>query len=242
MSVLAVPALAQTGSESGDEAEETAAGTEATGMTALAETDLDAVDDYRLALLRIKGHLGVARALLQVDEPGTEYHMGESVQTIFGNAEDALAERSAPLTRDILSELENAAGLEANRALRASESAENAVNGSFAQTGAMDRESVLGLVEALLRGAVANYAEAVSNNEVADLRKYQTGRGLVIQAEALVRHSTALRGHPGQEELLKVVTLIRQAWPGIMPPPIVFDPARVAGRLDEAVAVMEEIR
>ena len=42
--------------------------------------------------------------------------------------------------------------------------------------------------------------------------------------------------------MLDVVTLIRQAWPGVIPPPIVFDPPSVAKRLDEAVAAMEELR
>lgn len=203
---------------------------------------LGEVDAYRLALLKMRGHLAIARALIQVDAPGAGYHMTEAMRRTYESAEAALTERSAPLTGDTLSELENAAGLESTRALRAIESAEQAVNGSFAQTGAMDRASVLGLVEALLSAAVANYAEAVEDNTVVDTRRYQTGRGYVIQAEALVRHSTALADAAGQERLLKAVTLIRQTWPGITPPPIAFDPAGVAGRLDEAVAIMEEMR
>lgn len=203
---------------------------------------LDETDAYRLALLKMRGHLGIARALIRVEFPGAGHHMSEAMRRTYESVAAALAERSAPLSEDTLNELANAAGLEPNRALRAIESAEQAVNGSFAQTGAMDRASVLGLVEALLRAAVANYAAAVEDNEVIDTRRYQTGRGYVTQAEALVRHSTALAGAPGQEQLVSMVTLIRQAWPGIMPPPIAFDPSRIAGRLDEAVAIMEDMR
>ena len=228
----AAPAAPQTGS--GTEAE--------AAVTVSTEVELTPVDDYRLGLFKMRGHLSVARALVQLDAPGAGYHMGNALERTFRGIEDALAERNAPVTEDMLTELENAAGLEPTRALRAIESAVQQINGSFAQTGAMDTDSVLGLVEALLRAAVANYAEAVADNKVTDLRAYQTGRGLVLQAEALVRHSSALAGREGQDELLKVVTLIRQSWPGVMPPPIVFDPGTVAGRLDDAVALMQEMR
>jgi len=228
---LATPALAQTGGAGA--AQETPV---ATGVA------LDAPDRYRLALLKMRGQLSVARAVVRLGEPAPKHYMATAPRRTFESIAAALAERSAPLTADILGELENAAGLEPNRALRAIESAVQAINGSFAQTGPMDRDSVLGLVEGLLRAAVARYAESVEDNEVVELRAYQTGRGLVTQAEALARHSTALAGVPEQEELLKLVTLIRQAWPGIMPPPIAFAPKDVAARLDEAVAVMDEMR
>ena len=228
ISLVAGPAQAQT--------EEGGAGDLA------AEVGLDAVDAYRLALLRMKGHLGVARGLVRLEAGGAAYHLGEALQTIFEEVETELEERGASLTEATLRELENAVAREPEQALPAIESAAHAIDGSFARAGAMDKGSVLGLVEALLRGAVDNYREAVSDNAVEDLRKYQTGRGLVIQAEALVRHSSPLADAPGQERLLELVTLIRQAWPGIMPPPIVFDPESVADRLDEAVAVMDEMR
>ncbi|MFQ6023948.1 MAG: hypothetical protein ACE5NW_14610 [Acidiferrobacterales bacterium] len=80
------------------------------------------------------------------------------------------------------------------------------------------------------------------DNEVVDVRQYQSGRGFVTEAEALVRYASGLKGRPGHTELLKVVTLIRQAWPGVIPSPIVFDPASVAGRLHEAVAAMDKLR
>lgn len=231
---LAAPAPAQTGSATDAE--------QASDMPVVTDVPLEPVDAYRLALLRMRAHLAVARALAQQGEPGDAYHMGEALRRIFEEAEAALEERSAPLTEAVLRELEGAARLEPARALPAIESTIHAVNGSFAQTGALDRKSVLDLVEALLRRAVANYQDAVPENEVVDLRAYQTGRGLVTQSEALVRHSTPLQDVAGQEELLKTVTLIRQAWPGIRPPPIVFDSASVAGRLDETLAVIGEMR
>lgn len=229
---LAAPALGQTGAD-------TAEG-EAEAVTT--EVALDEVDAYRLALLEIRGHLEVARALVQLRAAGAGHHLSDALEPIYRRAEDALEERGAPLTRDTLAELANAADIDPERALVAIESAVNAVNGSFAQTGPVDLESVLGLVEALLRRAVGHYEAAVEDNEVTDLRRYQAGRGLVIQAEALVRHSSPLAGRDGQEALVQVVTLIRQAWPSVIPPPIVFDPAGVAGRLDEAVAAMDALR
>ena len=101
---------------------------------------------------------------------------------------------------------------------------------------------VVAFTPGLLNDAVADYAAAVTDYEVVDLQRYQSGRGLVTEAEALVRYHGGLRGRPGHEELVKSVVLIRQAWPGIIPPPIVFDPASVEARLGEAIALMENLR
>lgn len=220
-----------------------ASGAEDTGSAdAGAAERLDTTDSYRLTLLKMKGQLSVARALLQIRADGADYHMRQPVQDIFEAAKAEFERRRAPFTADTLEELEHAPTDEPVIALTTIESAVTAINGSFAQTGAMSTESVLALSEALLRAAVAKYTDAVVDNEVVDLRKYQSGRGFVTVAEALVRHSSGLKGRPGHEDLLRAVVLIRQAWPGVIPPPIVFGPESVAGRLEQAVAAMDELR
>lgn len=205
-------------------------------------TQLDPTDAYRLALLKMKGRLSVARALLQLRAPGADYHLRQPLQDIFRPIQAELERRNAPFTADILVQLEHAAAGTPAMTLATIELAVLAVDGSFAQTGAMKARSVLAVSESLLREAVEMYAAAVLDNEVVDLRAYQSGRGFVTEAEALVRHSSGLKGRPGHEDLLRAVVLIRQAWPAVIPPSIVFDPPSVAGRLDEAVAAMEELR
>jgi len=234
LTALAMPALAQ------GEAGMTGAG-DATTVPA-SKVALSEVDAYRLTLFKMNGHLRIARALIRQRAEGAEYHLGEAMRALYQQSRPAFEARSAPLTTATLDELESAAALEPARALRAVESGATAVNGSFAQTGPMDLDSVLDIVEVLLAEAVAKYAEAVVDNAVVDLRAYQTGRSYVTQAEILVRHSSALKGRERQEDLVFVVMLIAQSWPGIMPPPIVFDPASVAERLHEARAVMETLR
>jgi hypothetical protein len=220
------------------------AGASAAVQTAAVETEggasaeagvaerLDATDAYRLALLNMKGHLSVARALVQLRAPGADYHLRQSMQDIFRPIEAELERRSAPFTADVLVQLENAVTGTPAMTLATIESAVFAIDGSFAQTGAMDAHSVLALSESLLREAVEMYAEAVFDNEVVDLRTYQSGRGFATIAEALVRHSSRLKGRPGHEDLLKAVVLIRQAWPAVIPPAIVLDPPSVAEWLD----------
>jgi len=203
---------------------------------------LDETDTYRLALFRMKAHLSVARALLKLRAPGAGYHLREPVRRVFAGIEGQLQARDAPFTRDILAQLERTTEAAAPAALATVDSATAAIDGSFAQTGPLRASSALALSEALLQRAVQLYAGAVSNNEVVDLRGYQTGRGLVLQAEALVRHSSGLSRQPGHEALLAAVVLIRQAWPGVRPPPIVFDPRSVAGRLDEAVSAARRLQ
>ena len=207
-----------------------------------AAVPLDATDSYRLALLKMKGHLSIARTLLQMRAPGADYHMEQPVQDIFRNTEAEFEGRSAPFTADTVQQLEHGLAGDPVTTLTTIESVVTAIDGSFAQTGAMDAKSVLALSEALLREAVAKYAEAVTDNEVVDLRKYQSGRGFATEAEALVRYSGALKGRPGHAELLEEVELIGQSWQGVIPPSIVFDPPSVAERLDEAVAAMNVLR
>ena len=202
----------------------------------------DETDAYRLAILEMKGQLGVARALVQLRAPGADYHLQRPLQAIYRDAQSEFEARDAPFTADFLEQLASASEGDPATIIATIESAANALDGSFAQTGGMDVSSALGLVESLLREAVAGYADAVVDNEVEDLRRYQSGRGLATEAEALVRYHGGLRGQPGHEELIHAVVLIRQAWPGIIPPAIVFDPPSVAERLDEAVAAMEELR
>lgn len=203
---------------------------------------LGAADAYRLAILKMKGQLSVARALVQLRAPGADYHLQQPMQAIFQNAESEFEQRDAPFTADFLKQLANVSAGDPATTLATIASAANALDGSFAQTGAMDVTSALDIVASLLREAVADYAAAVTDNEVVDLRRYQSGRGLVTEAEALIRYHGGLRGRPGHEELVKAMVLIRQAWPGITPPPIVFDPPYVAGRLDEAIAAMENLK
>jgi hypothetical protein len=190
----------------------------------------------------MKGHLSVARALVQLRAPGADYHMRQPMQDIFRPIEAELERRKAPFTTDILVQLENAVTGTPAMTLATIESAVFAIDGSFAQTGAMDAHSVLALSDSLLREAVEMYAESVFDNEVVDLHTYQSGRGLATVAEALVRHSSRLKGRPGHEDLLKAVVLIRQAWPGVIPPAIVLDPPSVAEWLDKVEAAMNELK
>ena len=210
--------------------------------TAAASASLDATDAYRLTILKMKGQLSVARALVQLRAPGADYHLQQPLQAIFQNAESEFEQRGAPFTADFLEQLANVSADDPATTLATITSAANALDGCFAQTGAMDMKSALAITASLLRDAVADYAAAVTDYEVVDLQRYQSGRGLVTEAEALVRYHGGLRGRPGHEELVKAVVLIRQAWPGIIPPPIVFDPASVEARLGEAIAVMENLR
>lgn len=200
------------------------------------------VDVYRLQLLKLKGHLGVARALLQLRKPGAGYHLQQPFEEIFRSIEPELVARSAPLTEDVLAQLDRATEAPAQAALTMLDSAASAIDGSFARPGALTPESAMALSEALMRDAVGRYADSVENNEVVDLPAYQSGRGFVIQAEALIRHSSGLSDLPGHDALLASVVLIRQAWPSVIPPPIVFDPQSVSERLDQAVAAMDKLR
>jgi len=221
----------------------TAAGAQAASIDTgykQAASQLSETDQYRLALLRLKSHLSIARGLLQLRATGADYHLGTALKPTFEQIEPELERRGAPFTNDTLIQLRRATDAPPAAALTTIDSAAAAVDGSFAQTGPLAAAAVLSLAETLLREAVHWYGEAVTDNEVVDLRRYRNGRGLVLQAEALIRHSTGVKGEAGHEALVAAVVLIRQAWPGYRPPPIVFDPQSVAERLDQAITLLND--
>lgn len=210
---------------------------------AAADSDgLNSLNRYRLALLEMKGHLAVARELLQTLKPGAQYHLREPMERIFRRIEPELQSRNAPLNSEILAPLQRVPETTPDIALNLLDSVASAIDGSYAQSGAVDSDSVLSLSQALLSNAVAQYRDSVKDNTVTDVPGYQTGYGFANQAEALVRHATRLRSKPGYDRLLDDIVLIRQSWPGVEPPPIVFDPATLSTRLDETVAIMDQMR
>jgi len=220
-----------------------APGAGAVGRPRAPARDLDATDAYRLALLKMKAHLVTARALLRqrVGAPGS--HVRAPLATLYDRIADEAGERGAMISPDILRQLDAAAGHESPLALTSAlETAFTAVDGSLAQSGRMSEDAMLALARALFRDAVEHYTAAVSaDHEVADVRRYQTGRGYVAVAEALLRRAAA-DGEAGEyDALTDAVAVLREAWPSVVPPTIVFAPERVRGFLEEVEAAVDAI-
>ena len=200
---------------------------------------LDDLDSYRLALLKMKAHLGIARDLLRQRVGSAGEYMHEPLKAILQAHSKAFRQWGALVDDSILAGLAGAADTESVPAkINALETAQTAVEGSIARTGRMARTSSLKLARALYHAAVADYGQAVSGNSVVDAFGYRSGRGFVTVAESLLRRSGVFAGDGPLKELRQAALLLREAWPGATLPEIASAPSDVAQwltRLDTAI-------
>jgi len=202
-----------------------------------------ATDAYRLALLKMKAHLGVARALLRQNAPGVDEHLSDAVAEIYANAGAELEKRRAAVSADIVQQLQAAARAGSPLAIEnALETAFTAVDGSLARAGPLGMASALDLAATLFREALVEYRRAVSDNEVVSPMHYRTGAGYVAVGSALTRRARRVDAHGGYARLRDAVALLREAWPGVVPPGIANDPSTVAGWVEDVVSAMDALR
>lgn len=208
-----------------------------------AQPDLGDTDSYRLSLLTIKAHLGTALELLrQRAEFG--YHLRTPVQRSFADIRAELERRGAPFDASIVDQLSAASNARDPRVVQAAiETAATAVDASIARSGTMGHESVLALSRELLRAAAGNYARAVTDHSVTDVQAYQTGYGLAAVAASLIRRAGGTGTAERYRRLQDAVSLMRAAWPAVLPPQIANAPATVSqwlANVEEAIATLAE--
>jgi len=216
-----------------------AAAAETDSANAVDGQQLDDLDTYRLALLRMKAHLAVARDLARQRVGYSGEHMHGPLNAILQANLDAFKQRGALVDDAILKMLAAAAESESPQArANAIETAQTAVQGSIARSGKMTKSSSLKLARALYHAAVADYGQAVSGNSVVKPMGYRSGLGFVTVAESLLRRSGAFTSEGVVTELRQAALLLREAWPGATPPQIATNPSDVTqwlARLDAAI-------
>ena len=210
---------------------------------AAAAGELDATDAYRVALLKMKAHLDVARALMRQGVPGAHYHLREPLREAYKELASELEQRNATLTRDIVEQLASAAeGGSDLLILSALETASTAIENSLVRTGRMNTRSMLEISRALFRDAVEQYRQAVSEHTVVDTHKYQNGAGYVAVADAVTRRVRGSAGDSGTyQQLRKAVALLREAWPAVIAPAIANGPDTVAAWLADVESALDAL-
>lgn len=203
----------------------------------------DSAHAYRLALLKMKAHLGVARALLRQDAPGAREHLHGPVGEIFSAAAGELERRHAALGPDIVEQLERAAGSGSGLAVEnAMDTALTAVDGSLARAGPLPVAAALELAGALFREALEEYRRGVSSNTVVSPLRYRSGAGYVAVGAALTRRARSAASADAYERLRDAVALLREAWPAVVAPQIANDPDTVAQWLSKVESAIAALR
>ncbi|MEP0811055.1 helix-hairpin-helix domain-containing protein [Trichocoleus sp. ST-U2] len=183
--------------------------------------------DYMTKLGLMKGHLLVARELLDQQKPDqAEPHIGHPVEEIYVDVEDQLKERNVKEFKTTLISLQD---------LIKSKPKDASVKTSFAQsTEAVDaaiqalpetqRQSpkfVLQTINGLLDAANAEYGASIANGKISAAIEYQDSRGFVNYADTLYKGiaDKMVKENPeAHKAIADSMTQLKTAWPSAIPP------------------------
>lgn len=149
--------------------------------------------DYMTKLGLMKGHLLVAKELLDLQQPKqAEPHIGHPVEEIYRDVEDQLKERNVKEFKTALIGLQDMVKSNPKNAKVATDFAASmqSVDGAIQALPEAQRQSpsfVLQVINELLDSANSEYGAAIANGKVAAVIEYQDSRGFVTYANDLYK-------------------------------------------------------
>lgn len=184
--------------------------------------------DYMVNLGLIKGHLIVAKELLEMGEyEQAEPHIGHPVEEIYADLENPLNERGVPQFKQILINLHDWVKLKPNdpelwihyhAALAAVERAIAALTDSKQQSPAF----VLQVMNHILDTANAEYTAAISNGHIHEDIEYQDSRGFVLYVKnslyPTIEATFAQEDQAANQDIKAILAELETAWPSVIPP------------------------
>ncbi|MEO3704861.1 helix-hairpin-helix domain-containing protein [Trichormus azollae] len=183
--------------------------------------------DYMTKLGLMKGHLLVAKELLQQNLPKqAEPHIGHPVEEIYVDVEEQLNERKVKEFKTNLVGLTNLVKSNPKDAKIKSNLTTSMANvhGAIAALPAEQRskpEFVLQVINGLLDSANAEYGAAVANGKISAPIEYQDSRGFVIYSHELYKtiSSAMAQSDPEAHKAIDTtLTELLKVWPAAIPP------------------------
>jgi Helix-hairpin-helix motif len=184
--------------------------------------------DYMIKLGLMKGHLMVAKELLDLQKPDkAEPHIGHPVEEIYADVEDQLNERNVKEFKTTLIALQDqvkAGAKDANKVSTEFKTSMQSVDGAIAALPDTQRNSpnfVLQVINGLLDTANSEYGAAIADGKISQEIEYQDSRGFVAYASQLHKGiaSQMAKDNPEAEKAIAAtLTELSQAWPTPLPP------------------------
>ncbi|AFZ00766.1 ComEA family DNA-binding protein [Calothrix sp. PCC 6303] len=183
--------------------------------------------DYMTKLGLMKGHLLVAKELLDQNQPKqAEPHIGHPVEEIYVDVEEQLNERKVKEFKTTLVSLEdlvksNPKSDKLNPDFKTSmQSVENAI--AVLPEGQRNKPAfVLQIINGLLDSANSEYTAAVAGGKISAPIEYQDSRGFVIYAQELYKGISAqvAKDSPDADKTITtaMADLVKN-WPAAIPP------------------------
>jgi hypothetical protein len=198
--------------------------------------------DYMTKLGLMKGHLLVAKELLDLQKPAqAEPHIGHPVEEIYVDVEDQLNERNVPEFKTSLISLQDlvkakSAKIDTNFT-EAVKSVDNAI-AFLPENQRSSPEFVLQVINGLLDTANSEYTAAIANGKISAAIEYQDSRGFVIYAEELYKgiSSQVSAANADTDKLIASnMSELSKNWPSVIPPPTPVNPPAVVTQLIKTI-------
>lgn len=194
--------------------------------------------DYMTKLGLMKGHLLVARELLEQQQPKqAEPHIGHPVEEIYVDVEEQLQERNVKEFKTSLISLQDLVKSKPNDAEVKTnfEASVQSVDTAIQALPENQRSSpgfVLQVINELLDAANSEYGAAIANGKVTAPIEYQDSRGFVNYANTLYEgiSSQMAKEHSEAHQVIEAsMSELTKAWPSATPPAAqVLTPDQVA--------------
>jgi hypothetical protein len=192
--------------------------------------------DYVLKLGLMKGHMMVAKELLDLGKPDqAEPHIGHPVEEIYVDIEDQLKERNVADFKDGLVNVQDLIKSKPNspELVPAFDRAVTSIDGAIAALKSDQLKTPsfsLQVMNGLLETALAEYTAAIANGKIAQPIEYQDSRGFIAYARDTLLPAIAPNLKPDiAADFNQKLTDLSAAWPSPIPPAApVLSPEQVA--------------
>ncbi|RUT06566.1 hypothetical protein DSM106972_028230 [Dulcicalothrix desertica PCC 7102] len=183
--------------------------------------------DYMTKLGLMKGHLIVAKELLDQNQPkAAEPHIGHPVEEIYADVEEQLNERKVKEFKTTLISLQDLvkSNGKADSIKTNFTNSMQAVDGAIAALPQAEREKNafnLQVINGLLDSANSEYGAAVADGKISAAIEYQDSRGFVVYANELyktVATSMAKENPEVHKNIQASIAELIKVWPAAIPP------------------------
>jgi hypothetical protein len=202
--------------------------------------------DYMTKLGLMKGHLLVAKELLDLQQPKQAVpHIGHPVEEIYVDVEDQLNERQVPEFKNTLIGLQDLVKSNPKDAKVATnfEESMQAVDKAIQVLPESERQSpkfVLQVINGLLDAANSEYGAAIANDKIAAVIEYQDSRGFITYADSLAKTISdplAKENSEAQKAIADSMTQLKTAWPSAEAP---AKPVLLPDKVSQLIKTIEQ--
>ncbi|MGB5770335.1 MAG: hypothetical protein WBM32_10765 [Crocosphaera sp.] len=202
--------------------------------------------EYLTSLGLMKGHLMVAQQLIAEGKyEQAEPHIGHPVEELYGDIEPQLSKRNVTDFKTTLNQLHDAikTNPKSDKIKEQYDSSIVAIDQAIAAIPAeklQSPETILPVINGLLKTANAEYGAAIANNKIVELIEYQDSMGFVVYAEQLYQSvaENMSKNNPEKHEVISTTMKeLKTAWPSVNAPET---PTMTPEKVDELVTKIQE--